>query len=154
MAFGEGNKSILVTTLIHSSGEYLSSYTDLEVNQSQHGNMKRSNPVQIWGSTLTYLRRYAYCAIIGVIGEDEDDDATHTNQNKSAEKNDESFSLSSKLMALLKENNCNIGEFTQHYGITSKNIESIRNAVDNFDELLLKFKNKAMEHFNVNSKDE
>lgn len=55
---------VVVTSLIHSSGEWLSS--DLALPSG-------ATP-QTYGSALTYARRYALAALCGIVG-DEDDDA-------------------------------------------------------------------------------
>lgn len=55
----------LVTTLWHESGEYLVSRIPLVEAQG-------SGP-QALGSTLTYLRRYGACALLGIVAEEDDD---------------------------------------------------------------------------------
>lgn len=59
---------VLVTTLVHSSGEFVTSQLPL------HQGTLSSNAFQQIGSMITYLKRYAYCAILGIVA-DEDDDA-------------------------------------------------------------------------------
>lgn len=59
---------VLVTTLSHSSGEYINS--QMPLNQQT----LFSTAFQSIGSMITYLKRYAYCAILGIVA-DEDDDA-------------------------------------------------------------------------------
>ena len=59
---------VLVTTLAHSSGEFVTSQLPL------HQGTLSSNAFQQIGSMITYLKRYAYCAILGIVA-DEDDDA-------------------------------------------------------------------------------
>lgn len=58
-------KRLLVTILGHSSGQYISSRVGL-------------NPIkedmQSLGSAITYMRRYAYASLVGVVADDEDDD--------------------------------------------------------------------------------
>ena len=56
----------LVTMLLHESGEWLSS--EIKVEPSQQ------NDPQALGSAITYARRYALTAIVGITVEDEDDD--------------------------------------------------------------------------------
>jgi hypothetical protein len=60
----EGN-SILSTMLLHCSGEYIESRLKIVP--------VKSDP-QSFGSCLSYLKRYAYASIVGVISDDEDDD--------------------------------------------------------------------------------
>jgi hypothetical protein len=56
----------LVTTLLHSSGQWMRSWYPVRP--------AKPNDPQALGSTITYARRYAYCAMIGVAAEGEDDD--------------------------------------------------------------------------------
>lgn len=55
----------LHTRLCHSSGQWLDS--NMEVKPPK-------NDIQTMGSYLTYLRRYMYAAVTGVVASDEDDD--------------------------------------------------------------------------------
>jgi hypothetical protein len=55
----------LITLLIHKSGQWLSSCIELK---------PADNKAQTLGSLLTYLRRYSYNSITGVVTGDEDDD--------------------------------------------------------------------------------
>ena len=59
---------VLVTTLSHSSGEFINS--QMPLNQQT----LFSTSFQSIGSMITYMKRYAYCAILGIVA-DEDDDA-------------------------------------------------------------------------------
>ena len=62
----------LRTTLMHTSGEYLSAVTPLPVN-------KGANATQEWGKAMTYSRRYGLLSIlglcVGIIDNDGDLDA-------------------------------------------------------------------------------
>ena len=57
----------VVTTLMHSSGEWIRGRCFIPVPESK-------NPAQSFGSALTYARRYSLAAIVGIAA-DEDDDA-------------------------------------------------------------------------------
>lgn len=70
LANGDG-KYRLVTTLTHSSGQSITSETPLLLSGS--GN-------QEFGSALTYMRRYALTAMLGIAA-DEDDDANQADGN-------------------------------------------------------------------------
>ena len=59
---------VLRTTLMHESGESITS--DLPLPIRQEGG--RGNPMQTLGSTLTYARRYGLLAIYGMAGDDDD----------------------------------------------------------------------------------
>ena len=54
----------LTTLLLHTSGEYISSTVSAPLTKKD---------AQAIGSALTYLRRYALSAIIGVVADDDDD---------------------------------------------------------------------------------
>jgi len=56
-------KTYLVTKLIHSSGQSIDSVYELLPKAS----------AQEFGSQMTYARRYAICALVGVAAEDDDD---------------------------------------------------------------------------------
>lgn len=62
----QGN--VLVTTLSHCSGEFINSFIPLDQSLMLGGQFQKV------GSMITYLKRYAYCAILGIVA-DEDDDA-------------------------------------------------------------------------------
>ena len=57
-------KIVMVTTLAHSSGQWIKSY--LPLNPAK-------NDSQGVGSAITYLRRYSLSAIVGVVCDDDDD---------------------------------------------------------------------------------
>jgi len=66
----EGEMS-LMTTLGHSSGQWMRSKIPIKINASKEG---RVNELQLLGSALTYLRRFALSAIVGVAPADDSDD--------------------------------------------------------------------------------
>ncbi len=59
-----GIQAVLVTTLLHESGQFISGNYPL--------NPEKSGP-QGFGSALTYARRYALSAILAVVADDDDD---------------------------------------------------------------------------------
>jgi hypothetical protein len=63
----ENGEYKLRTILLHESGESIQSVMPLRFD------VGKSNAMQSMGSALTYARRYALCAIIGVAAEDDDD---------------------------------------------------------------------------------
>ena len=65
----EGQQT-LITALTHSSGQYMSSEVVMVEAELKGGGS--NNPVQKLGSAITYHRRYAFAAIIGLAQEDED----------------------------------------------------------------------------------
>jgi hypothetical protein len=60
----------LETVLTHESGGYMSSSFLMAKAVLQGGGAK--NPAQTMGSSITYMRRYAYAAIIGMAQTDDD----------------------------------------------------------------------------------
>ncbi len=72
--YEQGDKLYLLTTLLHISGECLTTY--LPINP-------KANEPQAVGSALTYARRYSMSAILGVSA-DEDDDGEATTDHKPA----------------------------------------------------------------------
>lgn len=77
LANGDG-KYRLVTTLMHSSGQTIVSETPLLVDSADN---------QAFGSALTYMKRYALAALLGVAA-DEDDDANSADGNTVTESKD------------------------------------------------------------------
>lgn len=53
----------LITLLLHKSGQFIQSVTPIRYPQK----------MQDFGSMLTYLKRYSYCAILGIAADDDDD---------------------------------------------------------------------------------
>ena len=70
MGSTEDGKPTLTTMLTHSSGQYISDTLVMVEAKLQGGGGK--NPVQELGSAITYQRRYAYAAIVGLAQEDDD----------------------------------------------------------------------------------
>lgn len=66
---------VLCTTMIHSSGEWISSEYPVSP--------ERGNTPQAIGSALTYARRYTLAALVGVVADD-DDDGNAASQGKPA----------------------------------------------------------------------
>lgn len=60
----------LITMLVHSGGQWMRDEFVMEKAVLQGGAGK--NPAQAMGASITYMRRYAYTAIIGMTQEDED----------------------------------------------------------------------------------
>ena len=76
--FYVSDKSMLVTTLLHISGQWMRSYAPLILEkQSSQG----------IGSAITYMRRYTMSAMLGLIQEDDDGEkAENRNKNISKQK--------------------------------------------------------------------
>ena len=61
----DDGQNVLYTILTHSSGQYIESSIKI---------VPQKTDVQSIGSHITYLRRYCYASLIGVVVSDEDDD--------------------------------------------------------------------------------
>ena len=70
IGMNEVGKQTLITILTHCSGQYMMSEFVM-VEASLMGGAG-NNPAQVLGSSITYQRRYAYAAIIGLAQEDND----------------------------------------------------------------------------------
>lgn len=73
----------LFTRLGHLSGEWI---------QSKVAITPQKNDIQSFGSFITYLKRYTYASLVGVVSADEDDDGEQAMERKT-----ESVSVSSKI---------------------------------------------------------
>lgn len=70
MGTDEKGHNTMQTILGHASGEYISSICVMPIAKLQGGG--GSNPAQIMGASITYMRRYQYAAIIGLAQDDTD----------------------------------------------------------------------------------
>lgn len=64
--FTEAGAALLTTILLHESGEWISGTAGAPLNKAD---------AQSMGSAITYLRRYALAAVVGVVTEDDDGNA-------------------------------------------------------------------------------
>lgn len=89
-------KQTLITILTHESGQYMSSEFVMVDAKLMGGS--GNNPAQVLGSAITYQRRYAYAAIIGLA--QEDDDAANVGKQK-AKSNQVDFAKLKELEELI-----------------------------------------------------
>jgi hypothetical protein len=85
-------KNVLITSLIHSSGQWFKSIAPL--------NPVKNDP-QGYGSAITYMRRYSLCAILGIIQDDDDGERACDNKKtviKNESKNEVGTSVDPKKM--------------------------------------------------------
>ena len=68
----EDSPAVLNTMLCHASGEFIESKIKLIVPNDN----KNQNKLQSLGTALTYLRRYSYSAIIGIVTDQDSDGNT------------------------------------------------------------------------------
>ena len=72
---GIDGKPGLRTTLMHVSGQSVSAVTPVEIQQGVDRKGKPLNATQEWGKAITYSRRYALQAVLGLCVGIEDNDA-------------------------------------------------------------------------------
>lgn len=60
----DGDRDLLTTRLLHESGQW--------IEASMRLLPIKSDP-QAQGSAITYARRYAYCAVLGIVADEDDD---------------------------------------------------------------------------------
>lgn len=70
---GDGNGITVITTLLHTSGQWMRSTITLRPNDTKP---------QTIGSLVTYLRRYSYSAALGIATEEDDDGAAAQGNGK------------------------------------------------------------------------
>ena len=68
----------LTTMLLHSSGQWIAASMPIEAMEANRG----TNAMQALGSTLTYMKRYALAAMLGVASDEDDDAGASTHQPK------------------------------------------------------------------------
>lgn len=121
----EDARTVLVTRLIHESGEWLGSrYPVHPVKADPQGE----------GSALTYARRYALMALVGIAPEDDDGNAAVTAVQKPI-----SESQAAVLTEWLESTGSDTAKFLAWLGASS--VASIPSG--KFDEALAKLKSKA-----------
>jgi hypothetical protein len=60
---------VLITRLIHSAGGEVASTMRIPIDEDA------KNFIQGLGSSITYIRRYTYCALLGIVADEDDDGA-------------------------------------------------------------------------------
>ncbi len=80
---GEGEAMVLITTLMHSSGEWIRGLLKLTPVEKTDKEGRRLKPdPQSVGSAISYARRYALSAILGVAADDDDGNAASGKDQK------------------------------------------------------------------------
>lgn len=120
---GTRSESFLVTYLGHSSGEFIKSRLPLMIDKPTPQGM---------GSAITYARRYALSAIVGVCTDDEDDDGNKAEQSvKEPQKSP--YDLEKK-----KSRDDNFENFAKVYS-------------EENPEIIIEYLNKYAKHYKKNS---
>lgn len=68
IVLNEQGEQLLVSTLMHSSGEWMKSASKITPVKTD---------IQSFSSYITYLKRISYASLVGVVTGDEDDDGEH-----------------------------------------------------------------------------
>lgn len=77
---GNGDSPALLNTMLcHASGEYIESKVKIILQTDTTG--KPQNKLQSLGTALTYLRRYSYSAIIGIVTDQDTDGSASPGNN-------------------------------------------------------------------------
>lgn len=123
----ESGKQTLITILTHASGQYMMSEFDLVDAKLMGG--AGNNPAQVLGSAITYQRRYAYTAIIGMAQQDDDAaSCVQVNNNRTNSNNHNRSQLMSRLDFAIRKK-----------GYTQEEVEAVVKApLVNLDEKELK----------------
>lgn len=137
----EDGVQVLHTLLMHSSGQWIKSTFTLNFEASVGRDGKKSmNSMQEMGSGITYARRYALSAIIG-LAQDDDDGATSLNlkrvqsaaQSKTALDNT-LLLKKKKLKELCEEQQVDVQEFAKFYNLTSTSTaDEVSIIIDDFE---------------------
>jgi len=127
-------KQVLITLLMHKSGQWLKSIFALE-----NVVMKQCNSLQQLGAGITYARRYALSAIVGL--SQEDDDAQSV--SKVIEEKVPELTVVKEFMNLCAEHKLNAKEFATFHNIDSKHSETVTNGIANFNLLKEQFLNAS-----------
>lgn len=132
-------KQLLVTLLIHESGQWLKSILCIEsvIVKNKKGEVT-GNSLQQLGAGLTYARRYALSAIVGLT--QEDDDAQSVSK-ATVEEKVPSLTVTKEFMNLCAEHKLDAKEFAKFHNIDSKHSETVTNGIANFNLLKEQFLN-------------
>ena len=129
-------KQILITLLIHESGQWLKSIFAVE-----NVVMKQCNSLQQLGAGLTYARRYAFSAIVGL--SQEDNDAQSIRKGNNIQEKDEDLTVVKEFMDLCMEHKLDTKQFAKFHNIDSQHIDTITNGIINFLSLKEQFLNES-----------
>lgn len=128
----EDTGKVVVTVLLHDSGQWLRSKFPLESVA-----MKQCNAMQQIGAGVTYAKRYALCGMLGIATED--DDAKSLGKAKQKEESKtvaaSSANLIKEFMTMCRDAALDIKGFAQFAGVNSASATTITNAIENFKSL-------------------
>lgn len=127
---------ILITLLIHESGQWLKSMLSIEkvVMKNKQGTIT-GNTLQHLGSGITYARRYALSSIIGLAQEDNDAQSIRREGKEKAVE----ASVIKEFIELCAEHKVDAKEFAHFHNIDSQKPETVNKAIANFVSLKEEF---------------
>lgn len=132
-------KQKITTYIGHSSGQFISGTMEIIVEKVAGNSWGQST-----GSAISYGRKYALAGGLGMTQEDDDNQMKKDNPNKNNAQIGKYMQMPTPvgyLVGLIKASGCDVAEFTKFHNISSKDTVNIQSSIDNFDELLIKFKN-------------
>lgn len=121
-------KIVLLTILLHTSGQWIKSVFPVEAVSG------KMSAIQQFGTGFSYAKRYALCAIAGIVPEDEDDENKLSEQFKGNATNN----LTQQFLSLCKTHKVDPRLFANKHKINAQDPETIAFAIQNFEELLQK----------------
>lgn len=129
----QGHK--LITILAHKSGQWFRSEADIRIADNAS--------YQALGSALTYLKRYSYCAILGIAA-DIDDDANAACGNHAEFTDSETSRTEDKSQAMLQQALAEISNATSTATLKAiydsfpelQQVKQFRNALNNKGKML------------------
>lgn len=158
------NGDNLCTMLMHSSGQWLKSIIPIKVKVQMTKSGKEMNELQTLGSTLTYLRRYALSALVGVAPYEEDDDgqSSSTSYGNQEQKLKKPVPLSKQQVDLLNStlSQCSEGfrkrfdNFMKENGYASPNLLTTKQFQEVINEAKLDIAQSKSEALNGNLPDD
>lgn len=105
------NQIVLVTTLAHCSGQWISS--ELPLNPAK-------NDSQGVGAAITYLRRYSLSAIVGVVCDEDDDGETASGRGNTQNNNSVATKTNQQIEKISEKEAMSIADLLDDLDQTSK----------------------------------
>lgn len=130
----------VITTLAHKSGEWI---------RGRYRIKPTKDDPQAWGSAVTYARRYAFAAIVGVTAADEDDDGNCASEMPAQHKPETAKSRNDRF-AKIKNELLQSNDPAECWGRWAKEINEFKAQNQQFyDDLLQAAKSRKEELLNV-----
>jgi len=146
----------LITTLVHTTSgasrvstvnldNILDRIKDSRTDNTKESRIKTPNILHELGSILTYLKRYLLLGMLGIATED-DDAEIFTPKDVSAKQititpEDQRQKLV-QLAKLCNDQGINSQEFAKAFNISRNNMDSVENAIQQFDKLSIQYKDQ------------